>query len=76
MYVILHYSLPILKDNDNALSLLFFSNANTLVETFKRTRTRFFSFFDIVQVDERDLPAVDEIAVPAVSELPISESQG
>ena len=36
----------------------------------------FFSFFDIVQVDERDLPAVDEIAVPAVSELPISESQG
>ena len=36
----------------------------------------FFLFFDIVQVDERDLPAVDEIAVPAVSELSISESQG
>ena len=31
LLMILHYSLPILKDNDNALSLLFFSNANTLV---------------------------------------------
>ena len=31
--MILHYSLPILKDNDVALSLLFFSNANTLVAT-------------------------------------------
>ena len=29
--MILHYSLPILKDNDNALS--FFSNANTLTIT-------------------------------------------
>ena len=36
--MILHYSLPILKDNDNALSLLFFSNANTLSTTFGEHR--------------------------------------
>ena len=31
--MILHYALPILKDNDNVLLLLFFSNANKLVYT-------------------------------------------
>ena len=31
--MILHYSLPILNNNDNALSLLLFSNAQGLVTT-------------------------------------------
>ena len=35
--MILHYSLPILEDNDNALSLLFFSNANTLIGIYSIT---------------------------------------
>ena len=39
--MILHYSLPILKDNDNALSLLFFSNANTLIKTNIEDPTEF-----------------------------------
>ena len=38
--MILHYSLPILKDNDNALSLLFFSNANTLVWILQKINER------------------------------------
>ena len=32
--MILHYSLPILNNNDNALSLFLFSNAQGLVYTY------------------------------------------
>ena len=46
LLMILHYSFPNLKDNNNALSLLFFSNANTLVELrHTQTHMTFSAFF-------------------------------
>ena len=42
LLLILHYSLPILKNNDNAISLFLFSNAQGLVKTIIKKATKLF----------------------------------